>query len=104
MDGEVGRGDTAKPPGEVLEWWDIAMGVFFARKVPWVFQWELYCNEIIRRETVKPPVFDPKELKGFWLIRPDGTPGVAGRYLGALLAHAGRKLPADTREQILRAV
>lgn len=104
MVGEVGRGETGRPAGDVLEWWDIAMGVFLTRKVPWIFQWELYCNEIIRRETVKPPVFDPKELKGFWLIRPNGTLGVAGRYLHALLAHAGGKLPADVGEQILRAV
>ena len=36
--GEVGRGETGKPAGDVLEWWDIAMGVFLTRKIPRVFQ------------------------------------------------------------------
>jgi hypothetical protein len=30
---------------EIVEWWDRALGVFFALDIPWMIHWELYCNE-----------------------------------------------------------
>jgi hypothetical protein len=34
-----------------------------------------------------------EEMRGFWWLKPDGTPGHGGEYLNRLLAHAGGKLP-----------
>lgn len=35
---------------------------------PYVVYWQLYCNEARRQ-----PVRDNADVRGFWLIRPDGS-------------------------------
>jgi len=35
---------------------------------PWVIYWQVYCNEARRS-----PVRAPEDVRGFWLIRPDGS-------------------------------
>ncbi len=35
---------------------------------PWVIYWQIYCNEVRRS-----PVRAPEDVRGFWLIRPDGS-------------------------------
>ena len=92
--GEVGRpenmGATEK---DIIEWWDRAMGVFFALDIPWIVHWELYCNEPKdgTKSDRRPRVAE--ELRGFWLIKPDGSLSHAGKYLTSLLKNAGRRLP-----------
>jgi len=39
---------------------------------PYIVYWQLYCNELKDPKT-KPPVQSNDAVKGFWLIRPDGT-------------------------------
>ena len=64
--------------------YDGAMVVFAAKSTPFVFLWELYCNEI--REGVAKEVrnYGADELSGFWLVRPDGSLGYTGGYFERL--------------------
>ncbi len=51
---------------------------------PYIVYWQLYCNELIDPAT-KTPVKDNKDVRGFWLIRPDGTKSFAWNYFNELL-------------------
>lgn len=90
--GEIGFPEQVVTPESAVEMMDSALGVFFARQIPYFFYWELYCNE--RKDGSRNPVTTPEsaqELRGFWLIKPDGTPGGTGAYFQELLRHAGGK-------------
>lgn len=95
--GEIGipeqryEGLTEKEP--VVKRWDAYIGVCQALKVPYIIQWELYCNEPKNEELRKlNDVRKIDEMRGFWLIRPDGTMGFAGEYFDQLLKNAGNKI------------
>lgn len=47
---------------------------------PWIIYWQLYCNEP-RRE----PVTGNDDLRGFWLVKPDGSRSWVGSWLAELL-------------------
>ena len=49
---------------------------------PYVVYWQLYCNEARRR-----PVEANHHVRGFWLMRPDGSRGVAWQALHEFLKH-----------------
>ena len=70
----------------IREFWDLMMGVYFAQNIPYIFYWELFCNE----NKVGPRVQDRKkttdEMRGYWLIRPDGSKGWAQEYFDEILA------------------
>jgi hypothetical protein len=93
MIGEIGLPEQGRKEADVVAWWDVAMGVLLARRVPHIFHWELYCNEPIDGKKDGVPARKAEELRGFWLIRPDGSPGYAAKYLKRLLEHAGKTLP-----------
>ncbi|MDR1789641.1 MAG: twin-arginine translocation signal domain-containing protein [Opitutaceae bacterium] len=67
----------------------------FALGMPWMFYWELFCNELTdaakaaRAGTGVLAKATAEELNGFWLVRPDGTRSWAGEYLGGLLGRVG---------------
>jgi hypothetical protein len=96
MVGEVGLPEhkTKLTTPQIYQWWDTTMGVLLARQIPYIFQWELYDNEVLNDADNKiKPITDINRLGGFWLIKPDGTLGLGAKYLQALLQHAGEKLP-----------
>ena len=43
---------------------------------PYLIYWQVYCNEAIRK-----PVEDNGDVRGFWLIKPDGTKAWSWKYL-----------------------
>jgi hypothetical protein len=56
---------------------------------PYVIYWQLYCNEARHQ-----PVETNKHVRGFWLIRPDGTKAWAWRELREILTSpAARETP-----------
>jgi hypothetical protein len=95
--GEIGipeqryEGLTEKAP--VVKRWDAYFGVCRALEVPYLIQWELFCNEP-KDENLRKlnDTRKTEEMRGFWLIRPDGTTGFAGEYFSGLLKDAGGKL------------
>lgn len=77
----------------VVARWDAYVGVCQALKIPYLIQWELYCNEPKNEELRKlNDVRKTDEMRGFWLIRPDGTKSFAGEYFDQLLKNAGKKI------------
>jgi hypothetical protein len=86
--GEVGRPENIENQTResIREFWDLNMGVYLAQNIPYIIQWELFCNE----PKVGPRTQDRNktndELRGFWLIRPDGTKGWAQEYFEEILA------------------
>jgi len=51
---------------------------------PYIVYWQLYCNEL-RDSNTTPPVENNDAVRGFWLIRPDGTKAWAWDYFHGLL-------------------
>ena len=87
--GEIGYPEQQRNDLDLTQWWDGLMGVFLAQDIPWILHWELYCNEITEEAKKKPVpengIYSAEDLRGFWLIRPDGTPGIAAEYFKQLL-------------------
>lgn len=87
--GEFGIPEN-RDPDRIEERYDLALGVMLAAKVRFAAHWELYCNEFA--DGPQPtPVRDGKALRGFWLVRPDGSLSKAGRYFQALWKRAGEE-------------
>jgi len=88
--GEIGNPEEERINIDLTEWWDQRMGVFLALDIPWVVHWELSCNEITEKAKQKPippnGMYSREDLRGFWLIRPDGSLGHAAKYFKQLLA------------------
>src|SRR5690606_1132592 len=76
---------------ELIKRWDKAMSVFITQDIPYIIHWQVYCNEV--KEGVKNSlVYTNDQLRGFWLIRPDGTESYSASYLRSLIQNAGKKL------------
>ena len=94
--GEIGipESQTKKKPHEFKEYWDNYLAVFLAQNGKYLVQWELYCNENAKDKKIAQPDFtrDESDLKGLWLIRPNGTMGYGMTYFDEILKNAGQKL------------
>ncbi|MCX7016773.1 MAG: hypothetical protein NTW86_30155, partial [Candidatus Sumerlaeota bacterium] len=100
--GEIGlpERDTKKTPEQIAEFWDQAVGVIVSFNIPYMLHWELYCNEWKDKNKLRtPPPDEPpakaEDLRGFWLIRPDGSDSYAGAYFRRLLQCAGATLSTE---------
>ena len=49
----------------------------------YIVYWELYCNE--NYDGTTPPITNNADTRGFWLIKPDGTPSWSWDYFYGLL-------------------
>ncbi len=87
--GEIGVPENEQPQ-RLAERWDEWMGVMLAAEANYIVHWELYCNEISRRapQDVKTPITNPDYLRGFWLVKPDGSLSVSGKYFQSLWQRA----------------
>jgi hypothetical protein len=54
---------------------------------PYIVYWQLYCNEL-KDPNIKLPVKSNDAVRGFWLIRPDGTKSWVWDYFHGLLTGA----------------
>lgn len=59
---------------------------------PYIVYWQLYCNELQDREQVQ-PVKSNAAVRGFWLIRPDGSKAWTWDYFYTLLNRRAREKP-----------
>ena len=57
---------------------------------PYIIYWQLYCNELEDRREL-PPVHSNNAVRGFWLIRPDGSRAWTWEYFYGLLSLGGQK-------------
>jgi hypothetical protein len=83
--GEMGIPENDAPK-RIVERWDEFMGVMLAANVKYIVHWELYCNELNQKlnPKPKPPVTDPSQVRGFWLVKPDGSLSESGKYFASL--------------------
>ena len=82
--GEIGRPENEQPE-RIPERWDEWLGAALAAKALYVVHWELYCNELTKKATdVQLPLTDPSQVRGFWLVKPDGSLSQSGKYLSGL--------------------
>ena len=95
--GEIGKPENEAKEADILEWWDRAMGVFFALDIPWIVHWELYCNEPKDGAKADRRPRRAEEMRGFWFVKPDGGLSHSGKYLAMLLENAGKTLPESSR-------
>ena len=76
---------------ELVKRWDRAMSVFLEKDIPYIIQWEVYCNEA--KDGVKDTLTrTADQVGGFWLIRPDGTESYCASYLKRLVQNPGRTI------------
>lgn len=58
---------------------------------PWIVYWQVYCNEFSDKK-FRSPVKSNDAVRGFWLIRPDGSKTRTWDYFHGLLNPAGENL------------
>jgi hypothetical protein len=87
--GEIGIPENLAPEA-IGERWDTLLGTALAAKVVCIAQWQLYCNEPDPRTAPHPlpPFTDPRHLRGYWLVRPDGSLSETGKYFSGLWQRA----------------
>ena len=80
-------------PERIRERYDQMLGVMLLLKVRYAALWELYCNEFAGKPAAPPktPVTNPELMRGFWLVKPDGSLSAAGIYFQELWQRAGTK-------------
>lgn len=92
MLGEIGIAERMQPDN-ITKRWDEFMGVCFALDVAYIVHWELFCNEPVDGDKKKYyPPRTAEELRGFWLIKPDGTNSETYNYFKKLLDNKGTVL------------
>ena len=57
---------------------------------PYIIYWQLYCNELESSKEL-PPVHSNNAVRGFWLLRPDGSKAWTWDYFYGLLNSGGQK-------------
>lgn len=89
--GEIGHPEQGRTREQIRAWWDERVAVLLALDVHPIIHWELYCNEPIdnvgRHEAV---VRRAEDMRGYWLIRPDGTRSHAGELFVEWMERASR--------------
>jgi hypothetical protein len=95
--GEIGvpeqRYENLMDQPSVIHNWDVYMGVCIALDIPYIIQWELFCNEPKNEELRRLHETRTRdEMRGFWLIRPDGTKSFVGEYFDLLMNNAGGRI------------
>ena len=87
--GEIGIPENEQP-SKLRERWDELLGASLASNMHYVVHWELYCNELNPKMQPPPPIpiTEFKQVRGFWLVRPDGSLSESGHYLCALWQRA----------------
>ncbi|HEX4119326.1 MAG TPA: hypothetical protein VH619_01765 [Verrucomicrobiae bacterium] len=58
---------------------DSAEAVVKSKGLPWAVFWEIYCNEPLDKSLPLPlnGKENDRNLRGFWMVKPDGTPAMA---------------------------
>lgn len=71
---------------QISRYYDQFMGAAIALELPYVLHWILYCNEVMddQGNRIQNPDFKRayplEELRGYFLVKPDGSYSVAGQY------------------------
>ena len=89
--GEYGAPENGRGAARVNQNIDNVLKVVKDKGVPWAVYWQIYCNELEDRSTPTPVNGNDAAVKGYWLIKPDGTPGVAWQRFAQILTDIGNR-------------
>lgn len=69
---------------------DNAMKIVREKRLPWAVFWEVYCNEPVNQALPHPlnGKTNDHNLRGFWMVKPDGSPSIAWHRYRRLFAVA----------------
>jgi hypothetical protein len=81
---------------DVAEIYDGALASSIALDVDGFYLWQVYCNEIEDGIAKDKGVYTEEELRGYWLVRPDGSPSLTQEYFSTLTPEAAKP---ETRRQ-----
>lgn len=82
--GEFGMPENNFSPGQIQKAIPNAVKTALDWGCPYIVYWQLYCNELADRQ--KPsPIRHNEAVRGFWLIRPDGSKAWMWEYFYGLL-------------------
>jgi hypothetical protein len=79
--GEFGKPENDSSPAKVEQTIRVAVETGLDWGCPYIVYWQVYCNE-----AKATPVKANADVRGFWLIRPDGTRTVAWDYFSGLFS------------------
>ncbi|MCP4260746.1 MAG: hypothetical protein GY774_24955 [Planctomycetes bacterium] len=82
--GEFGIPENNHPPEKIRKVIHGAVETSLDWGCPYIIYWQLYCNEL-KDDKQKPPVNSNDAVRGFWLIRPDGSKTWTWNYFHGLL-------------------
>jgi len=90
--GEIGIPENIHPE-RLSERWDELFGAMLASDVPYIAMWELYCNELNPKVQPQPtvPVKSFSDVRGFWLVRPDGSLSETGKFFTNLWQRSAKR-------------
>ena len=80
--GDIGEAENMnnQTHESIRDFWDVLMGVSTVQNITYVFLKGLYCNETKDGSAVQDKNRNADELKGYWLIKPDGTKSWTQEY------------------------
>lgn len=83
--GEIGIPENVAKD-RIQERWDELIGAALAAKALQIAQWQLYCNELNPKfePHPKPPIHEEWRMRGFWLLKPDGSLTESGEFFTSL--------------------
>jgi len=82
--GEFGMPENLYPVEQIKKAIPNAVRTVLDWGCPYVVYWQLYCNEL-KNGREKPPVRSNDSVRGFWLIKPDGSKSWTWHYFYGLL-------------------
>jgi hypothetical protein len=88
--GEFGMPENNFPAGQIQKVIPNVVTTALDWGCPYIIYWQLYCNELEGRREL-PPVHRNNAVRGFWLIRPDGSRAWTWEYFYGLLSLDGQK-------------
>jgi len=83
--GEIGIPENEQPE-PLSERWDELLGAMLSAEAPYIAMWQLFCNELNPKLNPPPavPVRNFSDVRGFWLVRPDGSLSETGKFFTRL--------------------
>ena len=89
--GEFGMPENKFSTGQIQQMVPSVVKAALDWGCPYIIYWQLYCNEL-QADKASPPVHSNNAVRGFWLIRPDGSRPWTWEYFSGLLSSTEHKI------------
>src|SRR5439155_20703168 len=94
--GEFGGPESGDGLGKVNRNINNVLKVTREKQMPWAVYWEIYCNELVKDAPTPPVTGKNNAVKGHWMIKPDGRPGIAWhRYRRLIISSDPNRATTD---------